>query len=66
MAAGLLLAIGMMGIAANAIAPLLKRWPVLNYLGLALIVFVAGKMMVEGFLEVAPILTAALHSAPRG
>jgi YjbE family integral membrane protein len=58
MAAGLLLAIGMMGIAANAIAPLLKRWPVLNYLGLALIVFVAGKMIVEGFLEVAPMLTA--------
>jgi YjbE family integral membrane protein len=49
MAAGLLLAICMMGIAANAIAPLLKRWPVLNYLGLALIAFVAAKMMVEGF-----------------
>jgi YjbE family integral membrane protein len=50
MAAGLLLAICMMGIAANAIAPLLKRWPVLNYLGLALIAFVAAKMILEGSL----------------
>ena len=60
MAVGLLLAICMMGIAANLIAPLLKRWPVLNYAGLALIVFVAGKMIVEGFRAVAPFLTA-LH-----
>jgi YjbE family integral membrane protein len=50
MAAGLLLAICMMGVAANAIAPLLKRWPVLNYLGLALIAFVAAKMIFEGSL----------------
>jgi YjbE family integral membrane protein len=50
MAAGLLLAICMMGVAANAIAPLLKRWPLLNYLGLALIAFVAAKMILEGSL----------------
>ena len=48
MAAGLLLAICMMGVAANAIAPLLKRWPLLNYAGLALIAFVAVKMIVGG------------------
>jgi YjbE family integral membrane protein len=60
MAAGLLLAICMMGIAANAIAPMLKRWPLLNYVGLALIVFIAARMIVEGFLGVAPVLTA-LH-----
>jgi YjbE family integral membrane protein len=63
MAAGLLLAICMMGIAASAIAPLLKRWPWLNYAGLALIVFVAGRMIVEGVLAVAPLLTA-LHPVP--
>jgi predicted tellurium resistance membrane protein TerC len=60
MAAGLLLAICMMGVAANAIAPMLKRWPWLNYAGLALIAFVAAKMIVEGFLAVARTLTA-LH-----
>lgn len=47
MAIGLLLAIGMMGIAANAIAPLLKRWRWLNYVGLALIAAVAVKMILE-------------------
>lgn len=60
MAAGLLLAICMMGVAANAIAPLLKRWPLLNYAGLALIAFVAAKMIVEGSLAAAGTLRA-LH-----
>jgi YjbE family integral membrane protein len=58
MAAGLLLAICMMGVAASAIAPLLKRWPWLNYAGLALIVFVAGRMIAEGGLAVAPMVAA--------
>jgi YjbE family integral membrane protein len=48
MAAGLVLAIAMMAFAANAIAPLLRRWRWLNYAGLALIAFVAVKMVVEG------------------
>ena len=56
MAAGLLLAICMMGVAANAIAPMLKRWPWLNYAGLALIAFVAVKMIVEGL---GPVIHAA-------
>jgi YjbE family integral membrane protein len=47
MAVGLLLAIGLMAIAANAIAPLLKRWRWLNYAGLALIAAVAAKMILE-------------------
>lgn len=48
MIAGLVLAIGMMAVAANAISGLLKRWRWLNYAGLALIAFVAVKMVVEG------------------
>jgi predicted tellurium resistance membrane protein TerC len=36
-----------MAVAARAITPLLRRWPWLNYAGLALIAFVAGKMIVE-------------------
>jgi YjbE family integral membrane protein len=48
MAAGLVMAIAMMAFAANAIAPLLHRWRWLNYAGLALIAFVAVKMVVEG------------------
>jgi YjbE family integral membrane protein len=48
MAIGLMLSIAMMAVAANLIVGLLKRWPVLNYIGLALIVYVAGAMIVEG------------------
>ena len=48
MAAGLVMAIGMMAVAARIITPLLRRWPLLNYAGLALIAFVAVKMVAEG------------------
>ena len=48
MAAGLVLAIMMMAVAANLISPLLRRWPWLNYAGLALIAFVALRMIAEG------------------
>jgi predicted tellurium resistance membrane protein TerC len=56
MAAGLVIAIGMMAVSANLIIGLLKRWPWLNYAGLALIVFVAGKMIVDGAEAVAAML----------
>jgi YjbE family integral membrane protein len=59
MAAGLILAIGMMAFAANAIAPLLRRWRWLNYAGLALIGFVAMKMVIEGS-GVSNVLRASL------
>jgi YjbE family integral membrane protein len=45
---GLALSIGLMAVAANLIVGLLKRWPILNYMGLLLIVWVSGKMIVEG------------------
>jgi YjbE family integral membrane protein len=56
MTAGLVLSIGMMAVAANLIIGLLKRWPWLNYAGLALIVYVAGKMIVDGTEAVAAML----------
>lgn len=48
MAFGLVLSIALMAVAANLIVGLLKRWPILNYIGLALIVYVAGKMIFDG------------------
>jgi YjbE family integral membrane protein len=48
MAIGLILSIAMMAVAANLIVGLLKRWPVLNYIGLALIIYVAGSMIFDG------------------
>ena len=57
MAGGLVLAIVMMAFAANAIAPLLQRWRWLSYAGLALIAFVAVRMLIEGL-----NLTHLLHA----
>jgi len=57
MAIGLVMAIVMMAFAANAIAPLLHRWRWLSYAGLALIAFVAVRMIVEGL-----DLTHMLHA----
>jgi YjbE family integral membrane protein len=48
MATGLMLAILLMAFAANLIAPLLQRFRWLSYAGLALIAFVAVRMVYEG------------------
>lgn len=47
MAFGLILSIGLMGIAANIVTKILDRWPVLKYLGLALILYVASSMITK-------------------
>jgi predicted tellurium resistance membrane protein TerC len=50
---GLLLCINLMGVAASGIAPLLHRVRWLAYVGLAIVLFVAGKMIWEGSRSVA-------------
>jgi YjbE family integral membrane protein len=45
---GLLLAVGLMGIAANLIATYIERYRWIAWIGLAVILFVAGKMIYEG------------------
>lgn len=45
---GLLLAVGLMGIAANLIAAYIERYRWIAWIGLAVILFVAGKMIYEG------------------
>ena len=51
---GLALSIAMMGFAASFIAKLLNKYAWIAYVGLAIIVYVALKMMWEGWHEVAP------------
>ena len=48
--AGLLLSIALMGIAASWIARLLERYRWIGYIGLGIVVIVAGRMIVEGAL----------------
>ena len=51
---GLLLSVALMGIAANFIARYIERYRWIAWIGLAVIVYVAGKMIWEGWHEVAP------------
>lgn len=46
---GLLLSVALMGLAANYIARLINRYPWIAYFGLAVIVFVAFRMIYEGW-----------------
>ena len=55
--AGLVLSVALMGIAANIIAQYIERYRWIAWIGLLVIVYVAGKMIWEGAFEVAPIVT---------
>lgn len=48
---GLILSVALMGIAANVIAKYIERFRWIAYLGLAVIVYVAAKMIYEGFTD---------------
>ena len=53
---GLLVSVALMGIAANFIAKYIERYRWIAWVGLVVIVYVAGKMIWEGFNEVAPLV----------
>ena len=57
---GLILSVALMGIAANVIAKYIERFRWVAWVGLAVIVWVAGKMIWEGWHEVQPHLFALL------
>src|SRR5687768_4092954 len=48
---GLIFAVALMGLAANVIAKYIERYRWIAYLGLAIIVYVAGKMIYEGWVD---------------
>ena len=53
---GLIFAVALMGLAANIVAKYIERYRWIAYVGLAVILYVAGKMIWEGWHEVAPVL----------
>lgn len=57
---GLALSIALMGLAASFIARLLNRFRWIAYVGLAIILFVALRMIYEGWHEVGPVVQAAI------
>lgn len=56
---GLILSVALMGIAASFIANLLQKHRWIAYVGLAIILYVAGEMIYRGTLELLPYLTAS-------
>ena len=48
---GLLLSVALMGVAANLIARYIERYRWIAYVGLAVIVYVAGKMIYDGWID---------------
>ena len=53
---GLIFAVALMGVAANLIAKYIERYRWIAYIGLAVIIWVAGKMIWEGLHDVAPLI----------
>jgi YjbE family integral membrane protein len=54
---GLLLSVALMGVAANVIAKYIERYRWIAYVGLVVILYVAVKMIWEGWHQVVPFLT---------
>jgi YjbE family integral membrane protein len=55
MIVGLVFAVALMGVAANVIAKYIERYRWIAYVGLLVILYVAGKMIWEGWHDVAPL-----------
>ncbi len=53
---GLIFAVALMGVAANVIAQYIERYRWIAWVGLVVIVYVAGKMIWEGWHEVQPVV----------
>jgi YjbE family integral membrane protein len=56
---GLVFAVALMGIAANLIARYIERYRWIAYIGLLVILWVAGKMIWDGWHDVSPVLGMA-------
>lgn len=58
MVIGLVLSVALMGIAANVIAKYIERYRWIAWVGLVIILYVAGKMILEGWHDMQPMLGA--------
>lgn len=56
MVVGLVLSVALMGVAANAIASYIERYRWIAWIGLIVIVYVAGRMIYDGWFDVQPMM----------
>ncbi|MGT2439255.1 TerC family protein [Bradyrhizobium betae] len=61
LAFGLLLSVGLMGVAADLLGRVLQKQRWIAYVGLAIIVYVAFEMIYRGSLELAPVIAKSLR-----
>lgn len=59
---GLILSVGLMGIAANYIAELIDRYRWIGWIGLALVFYVAIDMIISGGNDVVPIVNSVIEN----
>jgi len=62
MVIGLVLSVALMGVAANIIAKYIERYRWVAWIGLAIIVYVGGKMIFDGWHDFAPTMQALMSS----
>lgn len=60
MVVGLILSVALMGVAANIIAKYIERYRWIAWVGLLVIIYVAGRMIYEGWFDVEPMMRAVL------
>lgn len=58
MVIGLILSVALMGVAANVIAKYIERYRWIAWIGLIIIIYVAGRMIYEGWFDVQPLMSA--------
>ena len=58
MVIGLVLSVALMGIAANVIAKYIERYRWIAWFGLIVILYVGGRMIYDGWFDVAPMMSA--------
>lgn len=58
MVIGLVLSVALMGVAANVIATYIEKYRWIAWIGLIIIVYVAGRMIYEGWFDVQPMVQA--------
>ena len=60
MVIGLILSVALMGVAANIIAGYIEKYRWIAWVGLVVIVYVAGRMIYEGWFDVQPMMQAIM------
>lgn len=58
MVIGLVLSVALMGVAANVIATYIEKYRWIAWIGLIIIIYVAGRMIYEGWFDVQPMVQA--------